>query len=230
MAQKRVSRARKRDLEQPDEFLTFTSQLFNRIQTNWKPISAGFVLFMAIIAGILVFDYFDEKAENSAFALLSQTMNRYAAEQTLNDSQKALETVSPDFNQLFAKYGKRQGGMAGRLIFAQLNYQAGQAEAARTHYTEAAQLYPEGSYGAAAAWSGLGYAQIATGQDDAAIAAFTKIIDGQAPTLKADAMYQLILLYKKTGKLTEYDQTLKAFKEKYPGNMYTEILPNPSNG
>ena len=230
MAQKRVSRARKRDLEQPDEFLTLTAKLMERIRTHWKPISAVFLVIMVILAGTLLYGFFDEKAETKAFAQLSQTMSRYASEVTRQDRLKALEVVTPEFDQLFAKYGNRQGGMAGRLIFAQLNYLAGKAETAVQHYTEAAKRYPDGSYGASAAWSGLGYAQIAAGQDQAAITAFSTVIDGQHPALKADAMYQLILLYKKTGMQAEYDQTVKTFKDKYPANMYTAVLPDPTDG
>jgi hypothetical protein len=76
MAQKRISRARKRDLEQPDEFLTLTSRLLDKIRTYWKPVSAGFGLLMIILAGILAFGYFSQKAEAKAFVLLNQTMQR----------------------------------------------------------------------------------------------------------------------------------------------------------
>ena len=51
MAQKRISRARKRDLEKPDEFLTLTSRVLEKIKTNWKPISLGCAVLLAILAG-----------------------------------------------------------------------------------------------------------------------------------------------------------------------------------
>lgn len=224
MAQKRISRARKRDLEQPDEFLTLTSRLLDKISTYWKPISAGMGVLMVILAGVLVAGYFSEKAEDKAFVLLNQTMRRYAAELASQDAPKALEAATPDFENLFSKYGDRQGGMAGRLIFAQMNYEAGRTEVAIAQYAAVVQGFPEGSYASSAVWSGLGYAQAAAGQHEDAIIAFSNIIAGQDTVLKADAVYQRALLYRKTGRDAEYDESLKTLKDSYPGFMYAEMM------
>jgi tetratricopeptide (TPR) repeat protein len=229
MAQKRISRARKRDLEQPDEFLTLTSRLLDKIRTYWKPVSVGFGLLMIILAGILTFGYFSQKAEAKAFVLLNQTMQRHAVESAKQDTQKALDAVTPDFEDLFATHGNRQAGMVGRLIFAQMNYQAGRMEIAILQYREAVKMFPEASYALSAAWSGLGYAQAAAGQDEKAIDAFKKSADGQDAVLQADALYQLALLYRKTGQEAQYDKTVAALKEKFPGFMYAEML-SPSAG
>lgn len=224
MAQKRISRARKRDLEQPDEFLTLTSRLLDKISTYWKPISAGMGVLMVILAGILVAGYFSEKAEDKAFVLLNQTMRRYAAELASQDVPKALEAATPDFENLFLKYGDRQGGMAGRLIFAQMNYEAGRTEVAIAQYAAAMKGFPEGSYASSAVWSGLGYAQAAAGQHEDAIIAFSNIIAGQDTVLKADAVYQRALLYRKTGRDAEYGEALKTLRENYPAFMYAEMM------
>jgi tetratricopeptide (TPR) repeat protein len=225
MAQKRISRARKRDLEQPDEFLTVTSRLLDKIRTYWKPVSAGFGVLMIILAGILAFGYFSQKAEAKAFVLLNQTMQRYAVESANQDHQKALEAVTSDFENLFSTYGDRQAGMVGRLIFAQMNYQAGLMEIAILHYMEAVKMFPEASYALSAAYSGLGYAQAAAGQSEKAINAFEKTADGQDAVLHADALYQLALLYRKTGQEAEYGKAVQSLKEKFPGFMYAEMLP-----
>ena len=78
MAQKRISRARKRDLEQPDEFLTLTARLLEKSRAYWKPLSACGVILFVILAGVLVAGYFSDQAEEKAFVLLNQAMNRYA--------------------------------------------------------------------------------------------------------------------------------------------------------
>lgn len=230
MAQKRISRARKRDLEQPDEFLTLTSRLLDKTRTYWKPISAGIGVLLVILAGVLVAGYFSEKAEDKAFVLLNQTMRRYAAELASQDAPKALEAATPDFEILFSKYGDCQGGMAGRLFFAQMNYQAGRTEAAIAQYAAAVKGFPEGSYALSAVWSGLGYAQAAAGKNEAAIITFSKIIAGQDTVLKADALYQRALLYRKTGQDADYGEALQTLREKYPGFMYAEMLAESTDG
>ena len=230
MAQKRISRARKRDLEKPDEFLTLTSRVLEKIKTNWKPISLGCAVLLAILVGVLAFGYFSERAERQAFVLLEQAMSRYTTDLSRMDASKAIEAVTPEFEALFSKYGDRQAGAAGRLMFAQMNLRAGHLETAVAQYEAAVRLFPEGSYAASAAWSGLGYAQAAIGHPERAIAAFTNIVAGQDPILKADALYQLTLLYRKTNQEVEYEKTLKTLREDYPDYIYAEMLPPSTDG
>ena len=230
MAQKRISRARKRDLEKPDEFLTLTSRFLEKIKTHWKPISAGSIVLLVILVGAMAVHYFSGKAEEKAFVLLDQAMNHYATERRTQNPAAALDAATPDFESLFMRYGDRRGAAAGRLIFAQMNYLAGRPEAAVVQYEEALKLYPEDSYAASAARSGLGYAQAATGQSEKAIAAFRAIIDGQNPVLKADALYQLSLLYQKTGQDTEYAETLQRLKDDYPQFVYAEMISDEVGG
>lgn len=230
MARKRVSRARKRDLEQPDEFLTLTSRLLEKIRTYWKPISAGCLVLLAALIGVLAYGYFDERAEQQAFVLLNQAMSRYETERGTRNASESLEAARADFEALFAKYGNRRGGAAGHLIFAQLNYQAGHPEEAAAQYEAALNLFPEGSYAASAALSGLAYAQAAAGQNEKAIAAFSAIVDGQDPILKADALYQLSLLYRKSGQDGEYEKVRRILLDDYPDYTYAEMLPKAAGG
>lgn len=224
MAQKRISRARKRDLEKPDEFLTLTSRLLEKIKTNWKPISAGGVVVLVILVGVLAARYFSERAEAQAFVLLNQAMNHFTTERRSQDPAKALDLVTPEFETLFARYGDRRGGAEARLIFAQMNYLAGRPEVAVAQYEEALKLYPENSFAASAVRSGLGYAYAAAGQSDKAIAAFTVLVDDQNSVFKADALYQLSLLYRKTGQETAYAKTIQTLKEEYPQFMYAGMI------
>jgi tetratricopeptide (TPR) repeat protein len=230
MAQKRISRARKRDLEKPDEFLTLTSRILETIKNNWKPISAGGIALLVVLGAVLATRYFSQKAEDKAFVLLNQAMNHYAAERRSQDQAKALASVTPDFEALFAKYGDRRGGAAARLIFAQMNYAAGHPAVAATQYEKALKFYPQGSYAEAAAWSGLGYARAGAGQNEKAIAAFTAIVDGQNSIFKADAWYQLSLLYRKTGQEANYDKAIQTLKEDYPQFMYAEMITDEAGG
>jgi tetratricopeptide (TPR) repeat protein len=224
MAQKRISRARKRDLDKPDEFLTLTSRMLEKIKTNWKPISAVVVILFIALSGALAASYFSKKAEEQAFVLLNQAMVHFAAERDSQDPVKALEAVTPDFETLFTKYGDRRAGAEARLIFAQMNYLAGRPEAAATQYEEALRLYPENSFAASAARSGLGYAQAAAGQNEKAIAAFAALVDGPNPVFKADALYQLSLLYHRTKQETAYAKTIQTLKEDYPQSMYAGMI------
>ena len=230
MAQKRISRARKRDLERPDEFITVTSRLLNALNAHWKSISAGAGLALVVLAGVLVYGFFSQRAEERAFLLLDQVMARYRTELARQDAEKALEAVAPDFETLLADHGGRQAGALARVLFAQMNYRAGDADAAAAQYEAALPRFTEDAYATAAAWSGLGYARAAAGEYEKAIAAFSQILAGPDPVLKADALFQMALLYRETGQDAEYDQTRKALESDYPDFIYAEVLPPAAAG
>jgi len=90
--------------------------------------------------------------------------------------------------------------------------------------------FPEGSYALSAVWSGLGYAQAAAGQHEEAIIAFSKIIAGKDAILKADALYQRALLYRKAGQDAKYSESIQALRDEYPGFMYAEMLTESTDG
>lgn len=230
MAQKRISRARKRDLERPDEFITFGSRMLNAFRTHWKTVSFGIGVVVVLVVGVLVYGYFGQKAEDRAILLLNQAMDRYTAELSRQGPEPALEAVAADFKTLLADYGDRQTGAVARVLYAQINYRAGRWEAAEAAYEDALRRFPENAYGAAAAWNGLGYTRAAAGENEKAITAFTKVVSGPDPVLKADALYQLALLYRQTGREDEYRATVETLKKDYPDFMYAEVLPSFANG
>ena len=225
MAQKRISRARKRDLERPDEFISTTSRLLNAFNTHWKSISAGLGAVVVVLVGILIYGYFSQKADQKALLLLNQALNRYTAEVNAQDPAAALEAVKTDFETLLADYGDRQAGALAQILYAQMQFRAGRAEAAAAQYEDVLRRFPEDTYGYAAAWSGLGYARAATGEYDQAIAAFSEILSGSDPVFKADALYQVALLYRQTGQAAEYGEAIQTLKRDYPDFMYAEALP-----
>jgi tetratricopeptide (TPR) repeat protein len=157
-------------------------------------------------------------------------MDRYAVELNSQDAAKALDAVSPDFDILFSEFGDHQAGVAGRLIFAQMNYRAGRMAPAVEQYEAALGQFPEGSFRASAAWSGLGYAQAGAGEHEKALAAFSKTVAGADPVLKADALYQMALLYRKMGEEGQYRKTLETLKNDYPESIYADILPSATAG
>ena len=230
MARKRISRARKRDLEQPDEFITLTSRVLNTLSAHWKSISIGLGVVLMIAVGGLTYSYFSHKAEEKATFLLNQAMSRYATELERQNSDQALATVTPDFETLLADYGDRRAGAMARVMFAQMHYRAGRLDQAAARYEAALQRFPEGAYGTSAALSGLGYTRAAAGEHEKAIAAFAQILSGPDPVYKADALYQTALLYRETGRDAEYQKAVATLKRDYPDFMYAELLPAVSPG
>lgn len=79
MSNKRISRARKRDLEQPDEFLSITATLIQRLSRYRTPLAVGVIIVFASLAAFSAVRYFSGQAENGVFQRLNADLKTYQA-------------------------------------------------------------------------------------------------------------------------------------------------------
>ena len=77
MAKKRISRSRKRDLDAPDEFITFWTRLLGFVTENKVKFSCALGFIVLLIVVIAVMAFLSNKAENKSFALLQQGIDKY---------------------------------------------------------------------------------------------------------------------------------------------------------
>jgi tetratricopeptide (TPR) repeat protein len=224
MSNKRISRARKRDLEQPDEFLSVTATLIQRLSRYRTPLAAGVIVLFASLAAFSAVRYFSGQAENRAFQRLSADLKTYQAAVAESTPREALERVKPQFESLLADDGQREGGILARLVYADLNYRAGDHEGAIANYEQAVTLMsPEGfAYGSAL--SGLGYAYLAVGARDKAIRCFEKIVAGQYPQLRADALFQLGRLFGEQGETAKQTEMFQQLLDEAPTFVYADLI------
>ena len=230
MRKKRVSRARKRDLEQPDEFLSVTATIIQKLNRYRTPLTIGVVFVFASLAVFSAVRYFSNKAEGRAFERLSANLKVY--QETVRDStpQAALEKVKPQFESLLAEHGRREGGQLAGLVFADLNYRAGNHDAAIAAYEEALESLPSEHFAYASALSGLGYAYLAAGENDRAASCFEKIIAGPHTQLRADALYQLGRLYGKNGQTDKQKEVFQRLLDEAPSFVYADLVKRQIEG
>ncbi len=230
MRKKRVSRARKRDLEQPDEFLSVTATIIQKLNRYRTPLTIGVVLAFASLAAFSAVRYFSNQAESRAFQHLSANLKTY--QETARDStpQAALEKVRPLFESLLAEYGRREGGQLARLVFADLNYRAGNHDAAIAGYEQALEALPSEHFAYENALSGLGYAYLAAGKNDRAAGCFEKIVAGTHTQLRADALYQLGRLYGKNGQAAKQKEVFQRLLDEAPSFVYADLVKRQIEG
>jgi len=99
MAKKRVSRSRKRDLNEPDEFISFWSKLFDLISEYKLIFLSALGVMIAVIIVIIGIVYFTKKSASFIYANMCYTAKDY---------DKAIEVYKKsliNFNdELFIKY------------------------------------------------------------------------------------------------------------------------------
>ncbi|MDJ0801499.1 MAG: tetratricopeptide repeat protein [Desulfobacterales bacterium] len=225
MSQKRISRARKRDLEKPDEFLSVTATAIQTLNRYRTPLVIGIVVVFASLAVFSVVRFFGNRAETRAFERLSANLENYqAAVRGKTPPRQALEQVQSSFEDFLAEDARREGGRLGRLVYADLNYRAGLYDTAIAHYEKAIEALPQDHFARGNALSGLGYALMGAGQDEAAAECFQKLVDGSHPQLKADALFQLGRIYGKHGEAAKQTEVYQRLLEEAPAYIYADLI------
>ena len=223
MAAKSISRARKRDLENPDEFITFWTKLFNFVTEHKFQVSCAltFLVVLIIVAAVTV--YYLKQSENKAFFLLQQGVAEYQASMKAGDPNKAYLEAGKNFGLILEKYSNRKGGKLARFAYANMCYTAGDYDKAIANFSKLLGDFNNEPFLKYLVLSSLGYSYNAKKDYKTSVKYFEMIVTTPDYSNKDEALFNLGELYAKIG---EKDKSLDAFKKilsDHTGSMYTEI-------
>jgi len=223
MAKKRVSRSRKRQLEQPDEFITFSRRLIEFITEHRAQLSYALSVIVVLIIAIGGIRYFSNKAENKAFALLGQSMAKY--ETAIKDKApgEALLEVKKDFQMILEKYSGKEGGKLARVLYANICYQAGDFDEAILLYNKALQDFENNQFFKNLILNSLGYSFEGKKDYKSAAKYFEMIATGPDSIMKDEAFFNLGELYAAMGNNEKSIDSFKKIISDYIDSMYIEI-------
>ena len=225
---KRVTR--KQLLKEPDEFITFSGKLIQfgmRYKTQLTYVAAILVALIVVVSG---YRFFLIRSENNAQALLNQAMAKYQTALNGQDSEKAYQTVSEDFQLILNKYGSKNSGKIARVIFANICFDAGDYAKAIELYRQSLEDFKNHAFMNNLIRSDLGYAYEQLNDIPLAVSYFEKIAENQEPILRDEALFNLGVLYEKSG---DHQKSADAFKRiitDHPDSIYIEIVKERSAG
>lgn len=219
---KKVSR--KKLLKEPDEFLTLSARLFQFVVKNKYQMLAAFggvILVVLIVSG---WSYHSRQRANESLAQLQKSWNRY---ETLRggkneDPLPAYQDVRAEFEQLIADFEDKPGGKMARVIFADICYDAGEADKAIALYKSALEDFSQPFY-RDQILNGLGYAYEAKKEYDTALEYFEKISVGSDPVLKPEALFNMGRLYAALGNEEKSQQAYQKIVADSPQSFYAEL-------
>jgi tetratricopeptide (TPR) repeat protein len=230
MGKKRVSRSRKRDLEQPDEFITLWTKLFKIASENKVLLSSILGFFIVLIVVVSGIAYYLKTSEDRSFALLQDAINTYQTVAENDGSYKAYLEVDKDFQSILDKYPSRKGGKLARFIYANICYNADNYDQAVDLYNQSLADFQDEPYFKKFILSSLGYAHEGKKDYHAAAKFFEMVVSEPNTTLKDEALFHLGELYSKMG---YDDKSLEAFKKilsNHTDSMYIEIVKEKVKG
>ena len=230
MAKKRVSRSRKRDLNEPDEFISFWSKLFELISEYKLIFSSALGVMVVIIIVIMGMVYFIKKSQDKAFALLQQGIINYQTKLKNSTPEKAFLDVENDLQLIMDKYSNRDGSKLASFIYANMCYTAKNYDKAIELYKKSLINFNDEMFIKNLILNGLGYSYKAKKDFKTAAGYFEAIASAPDYTIKDEALFNLGEIYAAMG---DHDKSITAFKEiisDHSGSMYIEIVKERVTG
>jgi tetratricopeptide (TPR) repeat protein len=230
MAKKRVSRSRKRDLEKPDEFISFWTKVIGWI-SQYKLIFSsalgGMVVVIIVIMGMI---YGIKKSEDKAFALLQQGINNYQTKLKTNTPETAYLDAKKDFQAIMDKYSNRAGGKLAGFIYANICYTEKDYDKAIALYHQSLSNFNGELFIKDLILNGLAYTYKAKKDYKSAAKYFEIIASEPDYTIKDEALFNLGEIYAAMG---DHEKSITAFKQiisDHSGSMYTELVKERVTG
>ncbi|MBW2571111.1 MAG: tetratricopeptide repeat protein [Deltaproteobacteria bacterium] len=223
MAKKRISRARKRDLANPDEFITFWTKLSNFAAENKVKALCALGFFMVLIVVTAGFLYFLKKSEDTAFALLQQNITKYQTLLKDTGPEKACLGVEKDFQSIIEKYSGRAGGKHARLIYANICYTAKDYDEAIELYKKSLEDFNDEPFIKNLIINSLGYSYTVKKDYKTAAKYFEMIASIPNYSIKDEALFNLGEIYNAMGDNVKSIDAFKKILSDHTGSIYTEI-------
>lgn len=219
---KKVSR--KQLLKEPDEFLTLSARLFQFVVKNKYQMLAALGGVILIVLTVSGWSYHTRQRANESLAQLQKSWNRYETLRNGKDKDPVLayQEVRTEFEQLIAESGDKPGGKLARVIFADISYDAGEADKAIALYQSALEDFTQPFY-RDQILNGLGYAYEAKKEYETALEYFGKISVGSDPVLKAEALFNMGRLYAALGNTEKSQQAYQKIVADSPQSFYAEL-------
>ena len=219
--------SRKKLLKEPDEFLTFSTRMLNYLSAHKREAIGAFGL---VLLAVLIFNavqFFAQRSEQRAFALLNQTLQQYEDVFTEESAEEAYLAVKPDFEALLSQYSRRTAARMGRVQYANMAFEAQDYAVARSLYQQALKDFEKQPFYHSLILSSLGHVQKAQEDYPAAIQSFEALIGSAQAPLKDQALFILSRLYTLVGDEAGHARVVDRLMADHENSLYIDLVKQP---
>ncbi|GAB6095798.1 hypothetical protein JCM14469_20510 [Desulfatiferula olefinivorans] len=218
-----VSLARKKELNEPDEFITMSNKALEYARQNRSTIIgvvAGAVVLVIMIAG---FQYYSQNRESRAFARYAEDMTWYETAREGSDGKPSLEEIGRRADAFLKDFSGTAAAMPARARYAAMYYD-------EKDYAASAQLYEallsDVDHDPALkniTLCALAQCYQAMKEHDRAIARYEDILDGADAIKKDEALFHLGLLYAEKGDGQKSRDAFERLVTDFADSMYVDV-------
>jgi tetratricopeptide (TPR) repeat protein len=224
MAYQRISRSRKRELDEPDEFITLTGRLVNYAARNKQKIIAISVIALSLIVLLAGLRFYMVQTEKNAFGELDKALARYASAREKKDPKQVYLEVKPDFEKIVDQYASKKAAKIAAVVLADISYAAGEIDPAIALYEKSLKEFKNNPFYLDLIVNSLAYAWETKKEYEKAIEYLEKIRSGENSELKEEALFNLGRLYAETGHPEKEVEYFKQIEKDYPDSIYLDMV------
>jgi len=223
VAKKRVSRSRKRQLEEPDKFISFSAKFLGFLTKYKVPmLSVVGVIFAIIIVCSSVY-YYSDSAESKASVMLANSLAKHEKIKAEQGAVKACREVANDFNQIIENNWGKDSAKIARIMYANICYNAGDFNKAVELYNKALPEFENNPFIKNLILNGIAYSCEGKKDYNSAAKYFEIIISGPDDEIKDEALFNLGRLYALMGNKDKSAEAFNKIISDYKDSSYLEI-------
>jgi predicted negative regulator of RcsB-dependent stress response len=230
MAKSKVSLARKKELNEPDEFMSLSGRFLQFVLENKIQMMSGAGVLFALVIIFIGFHYHSLQNENKASALLESAMIKYQSLVKDMGPAKAFEDIKNDFNAIQEKYSRTVAGEFAQVNMANIYYDSGNYEKAAAQYEKALIIFEDDPTFKNIILNGLGCSYEALNKNDLAIKYFEMIVLGPSNIMKGDALFNLGRIYALMEENTKSIDSFKQLISDHEDCIYIELAKERVHG
>ncbi|MEA3231650.1 MAG: tetratricopeptide repeat protein [Thermodesulfobacteriota bacterium] len=216
---------KRKQLKQPDEFITFSGKVIQWSQKYGRQISYAAIALVGIVLASIGYRYFDNRSELKAFTLLSRANANYAVQmQKTGTQEKAYEAVKADYQDILDNYSGKNAGKVARKTLADICFNAGRYDQAINLYERSLKDFEKDPFYHTLILSDIALAQEANSNDEAAIKYFEMVANTPDPPAMDQALFHLAGLYEKVGKPEKAREFYEKIITEHIGSIYIDIV------
>jgi tetratricopeptide (TPR) repeat protein len=224
MAKKRMSRAIKKKLKEPDEFITFSAKILNFVAENKNRVLIISVVFLIIISMLIGIRGYFIKSEKKAFTLMAKSMAEYRTALKENKNNSALQEVYNNLNGILDKYSVMHAKKFAKVYLANISFQNKDFEKAIELYTDALNDFSNDPLIKNLILNSLACSYEEKNDYKSAVSYFEMIVSGNNLFMKDEALFNLGRLYAAMGEPDKSRNAFASIIDNYPDYLHIGLV------
>jgi len=227
---RKIKKVRVKELEKPDEFVTFFSKTAEYVVNNKTQVIGAGGVILAIILGVSLFLFYSARTEKKASGILSQGVEKYETAMQTKSPQEAYKEVEPAFKSFLENYSGQKSGQNARLIYANICYNGGNYDKAIALFTQGLEDFETQPFIRSLVLNSLGFVYEAKKDFPKAIEYFQKAASEPDAAMKDEAFFHIGQIYSEMGEPAKGEDAFKKIISDHTDSLFTDIVSEKISG